>query len=170
MKDASRYLERYTVIRFPETDVEDLIKLSSEFFHESGHYKNLTFDANLLRAQLEVRWREDPDFLTYVVLENVTGAYVGFAHFFREKVFSQEYIGETWQFYVKPEHRGTGASRLLAYVIDRQFEEWGCAISYAECGSALDNGRTNKLFFNLWSRFGYSFLGTSLFKQHRKDK
>lgn len=154
----------YRVVEARYDDMPAILDLSERFFSESNYTQHLTFDRMKLRGNLFVAWQPRPkDFITLLV--TLDRQPVGFAHIRREDVFTVEAIGELYQFYILPEHRGSGASRMLRDACQARFDGWGCALTYVECGAGLDPRKNDMLFFNLWSKIGYQFLGSALFKR-----
>lgn len=154
----------YSVRSAKPHDMTQILEMSEGFFQESNNSRSVTFSKENLRKTLTEQW-SNPQFRTIIVQKD--GKMAGYAHVDCQTAFTNEPIGEVYQFYIDPPHRGTVASRLLTAACDGQFSEWKCPISYTECGSGIDKEKNNKLFFNLWSKFGYCFLGTALFKEHK---
>jgi len=155
----------YRVVEAGYDEMDAILDLSERFFVESNYADHLTFDRIKLRSNLFCAWQNRPrDFITFVLMTDEREP-AGFAHVRREDVFTVECVGELYQFYILPNHRGRGAARMLRDACQVRFDAWGCRISYVECGSGLDAGKNDKLFFNLWGKIGYKFLGTALFKR-----
>lgn len=154
----------YRVIVAGYDEMPSILELSSRLFDESNYRTRTTYSPNKLRQKLFMSWARRPqDFITFMLFCGDQPA--GYAHVQRDDVFTEESIGELYQFYIAPEHRGSGGARLLRDFVDRQFDEWNCVIRYVECGVGIDEEKNNKQFFNLWAKIGYKFLGTLSFKE-----
>lgn len=155
--------DAFRVTKAGYDEMSDIMEMSGRFFEESN-YKGITsFDHDKLRSNLFMAWAGQ-DFVTLIV-HHAFGTPVGYAHVRREDIFTKESIGELYQFYILPEYRGTGAARALRDAVAAQFADWGCALSYVECGAGLDSLKNDVLFFNLWGKIGYKFLGRALYRR-----
>jgi len=155
----------FRVVEASYDEMDELLDLSEAFFKESNYHGHTTFNRQKLRGNLFQAWQNRPrDFITFVAV-TAYGRMAGFAHVRREDVFTNEDIGELYQFYVLPEYRGTAVGRRLRDAVDQQFQDWKCAFSYVECGAGLDARKNDMLFFNSWRKIGFEFLGTVLFKR-----
>lgn len=154
----------YSVDRAGYDDMLDLLELSAKFYQESNYRNCTTLDLDKLRDNLFIAWKSG-DFITLLVRADGVRMPVGYAHVRRESVFTAENLGDLYQFFIVPAHRGRGAARMLRDAVDRQFRDWECALSYVECGAGLDDGKNDMLFFNLWRKIGYQFLGRALYRK-----
>ena len=155
----------YSVVEAGYDEMLDILELSAKFFEESNYRNCTTFNPDKLRDKLFIAWSQRPrDFITLIVRDG-GGRPAGFAHVRREDVFTDENLGDLYQFYILPEHRGRGAARILRDAVDRQFRAWECAFSYVECGAGLDDDKNEMLFFNLWRKIDYQFLGRALYRK-----
>lgn len=77
------------------------------------------------------------------------------------------FVGNTWwkrpcggidMFYIHPEARGKGASRLLVEECLRQFTDFTCGFVYAGAESGLGE-KNNALYANLFKRYGFQDIG-----------
>lgn len=157
--------KNYLVVEAGYDEMDAIIDLSQKFFDESNYGGHVTFNPEKLRGNLFIAWRNRPrDFITFMLVSSY-GEPSGFAHVRRDDIFTDENIGELYQFYVLPSHRGTGGSRALRDAVEEQFQLWDCKLKYVECGAGLDDAKNDVLFFNLWGKIGYKFLGSALFKR-----
>lgn len=75
-------------------------------------------------------------------------------------IFAEKPFGEIGEFYVSPEHRGTGCARLLRDVVENWFDEKGCGTRCAAVSSNLISGEKNNILFrNLFYKNGYVQTG-----------
>lgn len=155
----------YRVVVAGYDEMDAILDLSEKFFSESNYAGHTTYAPAKLRGNLFLAWQSYPrDFITFVLV-SCYGEPAGYAHVRMTDFYTQEPIGDLFQFYVLPHHRGTGGARALRDAVEQQFKDWDCRLKYVECGAGLDDGKNNMLFFNLWSKIGYKFLGSALFKR-----
>ena len=66
-------------------------------------------------------------------------------------------------FYVSPDARGTGVSRMLVEEIINVAKNKKIGIIYCGCHSNMsDGGKNNKLYTNLFKKYGFEVTGTNL--------
>lgn len=145
-------------------DMQNILSMSKEFFTESNYNGFLTFSEEKLKNHLYMAWGEWPrSFVTKII--NFDNEPIGYAHVQYDSIFTVENVGNLYQFYIRQGNRGGIAARILRDAVDDQFEQWDCRIRYAECGAGLDAKKNNMIFSNLWSKIGFEFLGTALYKR-----
>jgi GNAT superfamily N-acetyltransferase len=66
-------------------------------------------------------------------------------------------------FFVHPDYRGTQVARLLVDEMVRQSDMAGSKIIYTACASGI-NEKNNKLYTNLFKKFGFKELGTEVMR------
>lgn len=152
------------------SDIARIVELGTAFHEESPLYRNATINWNW-PALLVMWWEENKDFLTILVEdENEIAGYANVMKMGGPLDIVLDAIGEIHQYYISPNHRGKGASRVLNEAIDAQFDKWDCLIRHVECACGLDSdGSNDKLFSNMWKKRGYKLLGTNLFRAKFDD-
>jgi len=151
-----------------QSEIPQIVKLAGQFFLESDFSRSgLTVDLNRYRKTLENYWRY-PSVKSIVAIseeEENYGEVLGYVHVYMQQDYTVESVGEMYQFYVQPKARGSRVPRALVEAAVKQFDEWGCARSYAECAPGLPNEKHLKTFSNLWAKFGYRQVGVTLLRQ-----
>jgi GNAT superfamily N-acetyltransferase len=161
-KPTNQYCE---IIKATEEDLEELFELAETFWHES----NFNREGITLRPD---HWKHTvathialPD--TAALCAVVAGKIVGYVLVYYQADFTEERIGEMFQFYVSPEWRGTNIPRELVAAAMKQYEEWGCVRAYCEASPGLSFRDHLALFKNLWGKFGYQEVGITLMKEFK---
>ena len=143
-------------------DIDDMLELSRDFFKESNFNQKLTLDLEVYR-ELILEFIDDPQVASIICVDAETGFICGYFHIYCERHYTQELVGEMFQFYVKPEYRGTKAARLIIESAKKWYKEKGCARAYFDADPGFDDdGRNIKLITNLLGKFGYKASGVSL--------
>ncbi len=155
-------MENYTAKRAAYDEVPGVISLSRKFYLESNYNGITKFNPLKLEKNLFNAWASK-EFVTICIFNGSN--MVGFAHVTKDDFATDECTGSIYQMFIDPDHRGTGAARVLRDAIEAQFDAWGCVLKYAECGCGFDDPKNNMLFSNLWAKIGYQFLGSLLFKR-----
>ena len=161
----------FTVRKLQQGDIDAVTAAAVEFFHESDQAGVLTVRADKYRAMLQ-SYLHNPFVASFVCFEDdgtnreSSPNVAGYLHAYVQDDYTDELIGELYQFYVRRPYRGTQAGRMLVDAANRWYEEKGCARAYSEVGHGV-SGRTigEKLFVNLWNKFGYAPKGTVLMKE-----
>lgn len=146
-----------------KSHVEELFTLAETFWNESNFNNgNLTirkdYWQDMVRGHID---QED----TEAICCRVDGNIVGYVLIYYQKDYTQEPIGEMFQFYVAPEYRGTKVARELVKASVAKYEEWGCARAYCEASPGISFKDHLSLFRNLWGKFGYEQVGVTLMKE-----
>lgn len=132
--------------------------LYPHYFNES-HYSNMTYDSAQTKETI-ASWLTET-----CILARVNGRVVGILSMYFMRSYYKELEGDVIIFYVLPEYRGTGVARGLVAALDAISKEKGAAIVYTSSGSGI--GETNnKLYANLFKKFGFEELGTELIKKN----
>lgn len=145
-----RVLSDYNVATFKDT--------ASMFFHESRN-DSLTIDVDKFAARI-LEASAYPTVRAFVYMDS--GACRGYAIINCSDDFTQELIGDMYQFYVRPDARGSEVARSLRDAVCKQFDEWGCAISYVCADTGIDDGRSVSMFRNLWAKAGFKPSGLTM--------
>lgn len=157
-------MSKFTIRSALTSEVDQLLQAAEEFFYE-GEFRSLTFDRECYRNHL----------LNYLsdISSDVISAWdedtlCGYVIIFCTREYTKENVGDQYQFYVRPDYRGTGVSRLLVDAAEKRFDDWNCAISHTAADPRLDkHPKNNSLFCNLWAKFGYKTTGVLLTKERR---
>lgn len=156
-------MDDFRIKKAAYNEMKAIIALSCKFHAESNFSQLTRFSPNKLEENLYLAWANKPcNFITLCVFRDEIMA--GYAHVTRDDFATEESTGSIYQFYILPEYRGTGAARALRDAVEDQFNQWDCKLKYVECGCGFDNEQNDVLFSNLWSKIGYKFIGTLLFK------
>lgn len=146
------------------SEIPQIVALANDFFKESDFSRSgLTVDLVAYRKTIENYWRY-PSVKSIVALDEEMNV-LGYVHLYCQRDYTVELVGELYQFYVKPEYRKTPVPRALVEAACKQFDEWGCARSYAECAPGLPDKKSIMTFTNLWRKFGYQQVGVTLLRE-----
>lgn len=153
----------FTITKLTDENIDAVCDAATEFWHESDSNKGLTLRIDKYRAMLK-QYMDDPYCCSIVALD-AAGDLAGYIHIYTQSDYTNELVGELYQFYVRKEYRGKGVARLIVNAADTWYKEMGCARAYSEVGHGT-NGRMigAKLFENLWSKFGFNRNGYVLTK------
>lgn len=151
-------MSTYKVRSASLSDLEHLLDIAVEFFHESNNEEG-GLDLPLYRVRL-IEALEDLSYDTIIVLDG--DRIVAYAVIFWVRDFTLKRIGEMVSFYVRPEYRGKDVSRMLRDAIENRWDDWGCFRSFVEAASGIKN--SVGLFSNLWKKAGYETAGVILMK------
>jgi GNAT superfamily N-acetyltransferase len=149
-------------------DMEEILDAAREFFEESNFAESgLTVDLENYRRTVTQYWRlaSVKSFLARRVQDNEL---LGYVHVYCQKDYTVELIGETFQFYVRKDARGSLVGRALVEAACRQFDEWGCARSYVDCSPGMQNEKHLQTFINLWGKFGFKQIGITMVRGVKK--
>lgn len=144
-----------------ELTAEDLaafMSASESFFWES---RNAATVPNLDKYSHRVAQAIQIDTVKILTVWD-QGRIAGYAIINTSDDFTEIPIGDMYQFYVLPEYRGQGVARAIRDAVVKQFDDWGCTISYICCDTGIDDGEAVKLFRNLWAKVGYEVTGLTM--------
>jgi GNAT superfamily N-acetyltransferase len=130
------------------------------FFYESDFSTTLTPDPEKYE-KLITSYVGTPDAAGILAVDD-NGKVLGYAHIYRQNYYTKEWIGEMFQFYVRPETRGTQVARSIAKAVTQQFDECVTARDYIEAAPGLSDPSAVKLFCNLWRKFGFRDVGQTM--------
>lgn len=148
-----------------QSEIPAIVELAGEFFKESNFSRSgLTVDLAAYRKTIENYWRY-PSVMSIVALCRDTGQLLGYVHIYCQRDYTVELVGEMYQFYVRPDARGTLVPRELVRAACAQFDAWGCKRSYAECAPGLPDQKSVKTFANLWGKFGFKQIGITMLRE-----
>lgn len=141
-------------------DVPRILEVAKEFFFESG-YAHLTFDGDQYSKILH-NCASSEDIRIFIAEAN--NEIAGYVIVCLAREYTVENVGETYQFYVRERYRGTNAARSLVDAAIRQFDLWNCVLSYVVADPRMRK-ENNKLFSNLWKKFGYMDSGIQMVRE-----
>lgn len=144
---------------FEQADINEFMDTAECFFRES---RNSDYAVNLARYRHLIQASAGvPTVAVIVAVED--GIIAGYAILNVMIDFTDEPIGDMYQFYVRPEYRGKGAARGLRDAVVKRFDEWGCPLSHVSADAGIDDtGNATLLFRNLWAKAGYSVTGVTM--------
>lgn len=136
-------------------DVNAIVDLLHPNYFEESQYKGLTFDLENCQKTV-AEWITE-----YCAIAEMDGKVVGVVAFYFLNSYYKEKEGDIIIFYVHPDYRGTGVARALVGIVEKISKELDAAVVYTTSGSGM--GRKNdKLYSNLFKKFGFEELGTEL--------
>lgn len=152
----------YEIAFATKGDIDRLVELGSRFYSESNFHKGLTLSTDNFRKLLE-------EYIGHVhvgaIVAVVDEVIVGYCLVYGQNDFTEEMIGELYQFYVLPEYRSSGIARALAEEAVRLYDVWGCRRAYAEASPGMSDPNHINLFKNLWGKVGYFQIGVTMMKE-----
>lgn len=122
------------------------------YFKESG-FKGLTYNAENTRHMVESYLGN----VTFIAWDGDKA--VGFGSMVIGRTFYDEIEADCEMFFILPEYRGKGVSRLLVEALTKTAELNGAKVMYSSGQSGISD-KNDKLWNNLWSKFGFNYLGT----------
>lgn len=147
-------------------DKAEFMRVCEQFFHESYHKDgDIDLEAwwKLVSASFKVGYVSIPCAFHGSEM-------VGFAIINYNTEFKKQREGELSKFYIMPEWRKTGVSRILAQVVVNIFDEWGCSDTHLWAAPQLEGSDHNiSLFKNLWARYGYKETGIIMTRKGKSD-
>lgn len=163
--EESMLASEHLVIReITESDLDAVTLAAEEFYAESDHRGPLTPRPDKYKVMLQ-KYIGNPFVKSFLAFQD--GELAGYIHIYCQDDVTDEFIGEMYQFYIRKQFRGTGAARQLVNAADQQFQKWNCFRAYSEVAhGAVSSGINEKLFCNLWAKFGYVPKGTVLMKEY----
>lgn len=140
-----------------EKDIDAIEELLKIYMSESA-YKNMTYSSENTRDCIKGWLESDFFFLAWEGKKLVGLAVMGLM-----RTFYEENEADVDMFYIHPDYRGKGVSRMLVENIVKNAEANKCGVVYTACLSGISD-KNNKLYKNLWGKFGFGELGTVLIK------
>lgn len=138
-------------------DLDDILDLLHSSYFKESVYSALDYDP--LAARLTVQnWLDE-----IVILARVEGKLVGIMSMYFIKTFYKQPECDIIMFYVHPDYRGTGISRALVNAIVMLSDKNNAAVIYTTSASGMDESN-DKLYTNLFKKFGFKVLGTELIR------
>lgn len=144
------------------SDVPEICAAAVEFFNESS-FRRLNIRVDKYRRLIEGHINNP---YCQSIIARVNSELVGYIHIYCHDDYTDELIGELYQFYVRKQYRGTGVARCLVDAACKQWRDWGCVRAYSDANPGFDdNGKSVILFRNLWGKFGFSPTGQSFMRE-----
>lgn len=142
-------------------DLPDIVFLLGEFAKES-HRGPDGFNHDKAYHSL-FRMMEDPDIVILVARDGTKIAGISILSIDSVfEIYSQAYF---YIFYVHPDFRGTDTARwLVARSVSESLFRGVAHLYVTSTAGFSDGGKNEKLFTNLFKKFGFSTLGTCLHK------
>lgn len=140
-------------------DVHEIEPFLYEYFKESGYSDGLTYDADTTKATI-AQWIPQ-----ICVLARVDGQLAGIFAMYFTHTYYKEPECDVIIFYVSPEYRGTGVSRGLVNALTAISDKNGAAVIYTSSASGISS-KNNKMYANLFTKFGFEDLGTELIRKN----
>lgn len=138
--------------------------LYPEYFQETV-YRSLDYSAEGTLNYI-AQWIAE-GFCSYAKDESgeIAGVFaMGFA-----QTYYKQHECDVVMFYVRPKHRATGLSRMMVKAIDGLCKNHGnVGAIYTSCASGVSE-RNNKLYRNLYKKFGFQVLGTEMVKVYSNE-
>lgn len=131
-----------------------------KYLSESDLVNHLTYSPENSFVLLNMIAEEEEACGVIIFADNVICGYAAFSHhtgWFKEK---EAYIE---MFYIHPEMRGTGASRILLDACIKELEKNNVRSVVTSCESGFGE-KNDKLYRNLFLKKGFKVLGTAVRK------
>lgn len=154
----------FDIVTMGPEHLDLVVEAGLEFFAESNLHPWLTVNTAGFRTMLEESIGQ-PNIRSILAVS--CGQVVGYIHIYYQTEYTVEPVGELFQFFVRPEWRGTGVARALLEESQRQYRAWGCKRAYAEAAPGLRDPRHLNLFRNLFGKYGYEPIGATFMKDFR---
>ena len=143
-----------------ESDLDQICAMSERFTEETTF--PLTYDPSLARETLWGIVHDDHIFL----VAHEDGILMGFIIGYVKKDFFCESCAYVRKFFIDKEFRGLGASRELLNAFEDASFELGATMVFAATHAGM-GVLAEKLYVNLFSRFGYQITGRAVSKEIR---
>lgn len=137
------------------SDLDDIIDFTRPYYQESVYSNYVTYSESACRRTLE-GWLNS----SHVIVVG-HDAILGVGVVTIGQTCYEELEAEINLFYVSKDYRGKGVSRLLADAITEFAKLHKARIIHASNMSGMD-GNNDKLWINLFRKFGYETIGTTL--------
>jgi len=137
-------------------DEEIILDLLYPGYFNETVFSNMEFDRDQCLETIQV-WLNH----SIVAAAVIDGVFAGFGVLTLSKSFYKQTEADIEMFCIKPEFRGSGASRAIRDILIETAKANEVKLMYASCLSGM--GETNeKLFINLWKKAGFKKLGTMM--------
>lgn len=133
-----------------DDDIDAVESLCREFAEQSMYGKVMTYSRENALECIK-NWSS-------ILVAEIDGKLVGFGAIVIATEFFNEREADIDKFYVQPKYRGTGIARMLAESLVKLAIANDARVIYALCGSGI-NEKNDKMFENLWKKFGLKKTG-----------
>lgn len=157
-------IEEYPTEKLTRMRFEPMLDCAQTFFDESNFNGVLTPSRPKYRKLLEYHIANSQA-AGYVAMDNEV--VVGYVLIYCQDDYTEEMIGELFQFFVRKEYRGTMVARSLIKRACDQWDEWNCKRTYAEAAPGFEDVRNLMLFKNLWGKFGFGQIGITMSREKK---
>lgn len=144
-------------------DVYSIYDACKSYYEESSNGTDLVPDEQSALETLSIACGYPEDYVTFFITENgikICGVVIVCAgkSWFKGREADIDFL------YVLPEYRGKGVSRLLVEAaVSWAMDAEDINILYCGCHSRFeDGGKNDKMFTNLFKKFGFEVTGTNL--------
>ncbi len=141
------------------SDLEFLIPMFRRFVQETG--LPFTFDVEATIFHITVLMESDD---AIALIEDDDGIITGVILGSVEQDCCRELCAYVIKLYVEVEFRGLGTSRALVEAFQDEAKKLGASIIFASSTAGMGN-RVEKLYVNLFGRYGFATLGRVLYKE-----
>lgn len=139
------------MIRYATDDDIDAVELLCREFAEQSMYGKVMTYSKENALECIKNWSS-------ILVAEIDGKLVGFGSIVIATEFFNEREADIDKFYVQPKYRGTGIARMLAESLVKLAIANDARVIYALCGSGI-NEKNDKMFENLWKKFGLKKTG-----------
>lgn len=136
--------------------VQALLEL--KYAAESSMTKRLTYSETATRNTLNYICSTEGVRGEVVMIDNIVA---GFAAYTVDQIWFEECQAYIDMFFIHPEARASGASRLLVEACIKGCKSLGASVIDTGCESEI-NTLNDKLYRNLFAKFGFKEIGTAL--------
>jgi len=149
----------YTLEFAKYKDAQDIQNLLYPDYFEASIYSGLDYDP-VSTLQYIYEWISE-----YCVLaRDDAGSIVGILGFYLANTYYKQKECDIVIFYIHPDHRGKGVSRMLVKFLNGFCEKRGdVGVIYTTSGSGMSE-KNNMLYTNLFKKEGFEVLGTELIR------
>lgn len=137
-------------------DLPGLLEIAKEFIAETGYGWTYDEDAASRRFLLHIEYPEGA-----VIVAEESGELAGLAILAHDQDFMAQRLGYVVKFYVRAPYRGTIAARGMVVGAVEWFQHNLCWMAFA---TATANIGEDKLFANLFGKFGFKAIGPTLIR------
>lgn len=156
--------EEFPVEKLNRMRFEPLMDCAQCLFDESNFNGVLTASRDKYRHLLN-HYVSSPYVAGFIAMDNEV--VVGYVLIYCQEDYTVERVGELFQFFVRPEYRGSMVARSLIKAATQQWDEWGCVRTYAEAAPGFDDIKHLMLFKNLWRKFGFEQVGITMLREKK---
>ncbi len=147
------------------TDCLQFIDIAVRFFNETTQNGKLTVRPDKFERFFQDALLAPQEIAIILAISEKDWSIAGYSIPVVQAVYTDENIGDLYQFYVAPEHRASGCARALVAATVAQFTQWDCVISHTYAAPGLRGSEKNvALFRNLWQKYDFEQSGVIMTK------